>query len=315
MPRKIIFPLLMVLLVIPGCNIQSISPTSTPEEFKGTAVQNEPTSKPVITPFATETTASTGNLSLDILRNSTYITPYYNRTVTLINGNYSEGSGSNIFSVQFLDVYGLGDLNGDGKDDAAILLAESSGGSGVFESFIAIINQDGIPHQESQVMLGDRVKINSLDITSGVIHLDMVNHGPTDPMCCPSQAQNQDYWLIGTKLWLLKVTSTIGGTVHLIDINTPANWATVSNPFIVSGTMTILPFENTLADHIYLIDGTEVNSSSFTVTPSGDTAATFSHDFDLSSAGITVWVILQFLDVSAADGSTIALGSVILKPH
>jgi hypothetical protein len=42
---------------------------------------------------------------------------------------------------------------------------------------------------------------------------------------------------------------------------------------------------------------------------------TFSHDFNLSSAGITDWVIIQFVDVSAADGSTIALGSVILKVH
>ena len=44
-------------------------------------------------------------------------------------------------------------------------------------------------------------------------------------------------------------------------------------------------------------------------------AGTFSHDFNLSSAGLTDWIIIQFVDVSAADGSTIALASVILKAH
>jgi hypothetical protein len=121
--------------------------------------------------------------------------------------------------------------------------------------------------------------------------------------------------LIGNKLWLMRLTSTIGGMEHLINIDTPANWDSVANPFIVSGSMTFLPFENTLASHIYLIGGTEVNSSSFSVTPSGETAGIFSQDFNLSSTGITDWVILQSVDVSAADGSIVALGSIILKAY
>jgi hypothetical protein len=63
------------------------------------------------------------------------------------------------------------------------------------------------------------------------------------------------------------------------------------------------------------IPGTKVNESSLTVTPSVGTAGTFSRNIDLSSAGISDWVIIQFIDVSAADGSTVSLGSVILKAH
>jgi hypothetical protein len=157
--------------------------------------------------------------------------------------------------------------------------------------------------------------MNTVDISSGVIHLDMIVQGPSDPLCCPSQPQNQNYWLIGTKLWLMRQTSTIGGTEHIINVDLPANWASVTNPFTISGSMTILPFENTLVYHIYLVDGIQVNQSSFTVTPSEGIAGTFSHDFNLSSVGITDWVIIQFVDTSAADGSTIALGSIILKAH
>jgi hypothetical protein len=32
-------------------------------------------------------------------------------------------------------------------------------------------------------------------------------------------------------------------------------------------------------------------------------------------AGITGYVIIQFVDVSAADGSTLAMGSVLVKVH
>jgi len=317
--RKFIFPILVLALAILACNIQTAAPTPTPVVIPVTTASPEPTSTPVTPSVITATpvgpTVVPGSLTLDMLRNATYTTPYFLRTVKLVNGSYSEGSGATFYSVQMLDVYAFGDLDGDGKVDAAVILAENQGGSGVFESVVAVINQGGTPHQASQAQLGDRVLVNSIDISSGVIHLDLVVQGPTDPMCCPSVPQKQNYWLIGSRLWLMRLTSTTGGTEHLINVDTPAIWSTVSNPFTVSGSMTVLPFENTLAYHIYLIDGTKVNESPFTVTPSVGITGTFSHDFNLSSAGITDWVIIQFVDVSAADGSTIALGSVILKAH
>jgi hypothetical protein len=327
MTRKFIFPILVLALAVLACNLQTTTPTSAPEVITDTPAPPTKTNSPVITdtpaptnsPVITDTpavpTTASGSLTLDMLRNGTYHTPFYNRTVTLVNGSFSEGSGSSFFSVQMLNVYGFGDLNGDGKEDAAFILAENDGGSGVFISVIAVVDQSGTLHQEDQAKLGDRVQIITVDISSGVIHLDMVVHGPSDPLCCPSQPQKQNYWLIGNKLWLMRLNSTVGGTEHIINVHTPANWASVTNPFTISGSMTVLPFENTLAYHIYLIDGTQVNQSSFTVTPSGGSAGTFTHDFDLSSAGITDLIIIQFVDTSAADGSTIALGSIILQVH
>jgi hypothetical protein len=254
-------------------------------------------------------------MTFDILKNGTYNTPAYGRTVTLVNGSYSDGSGTSAFSVQMLGVYAYGDLNGDGKDDAAIILSESGGGSGEFESVIAVLNQDGKPHQVSQAQLGDRVLIKSIDISSGVIHLNMVVQGPNDPICCPSLAQKQNYWLIDNRLWLMRVISTINGLDHVIVIESPGIWTTVNNPFTVNGSMTFLPFENTLAYRIYSTDGTKINESSLAVMPTEGTAGKFSQVINLSSAGITDWVIIQFVDISAADGSTIGLGSVILKAH
>ncbi len=320
MTRKILFPILALALAILACNIPSaITATPSPLPPIPSDTPLLPTiPAPTVTITPTETavpaTAQPGGLTLDMLKNATYHAPSYDRTVTLVNGTYSEGAGTgNPYTVRMLDAYALGDMNGDGKADAAVILAENGGGSGVFESLILMTNQGGAPHQAGQAQLGDRVHINSIDISQAVVHIDMLVAGPNDGLCCPSQPEKQNYWLIGNALWLMRLTSTIGGTERIITINEPAQWFIESNPFTVSGSVTVLPFENTLAYHVYMIDGTKINEFSLIVTPATGTSGTFSQVFNLSGAGISDWVIIQFADISAADGSTIALGSVILK--
>ena len=242
MTRKIIPPLLVLMLAVLACNIQSVPPTPTvsitPTSAATTlpptltATVAAPSTDTPLPPVPTNTTASVPSvptgLTLDMLKNGTYHTPVYDRTVTLVNGSYSEGSGTaNAFAVQMLGVYAFGDLNGDGQADAAIILSENGGGSGQFESVIAVTNQGGKPRQQSQAQLGDRVLVKSADISSGVIHLDMVVQGPNDPMCCPSLPQKQNYWLIDNKLWLMRLNSTIGGKDHVIVVESPGIWSSI----------------------------------------------------------------------------------------
>jgi len=317
MTRKIVFPILALALAAMACNIPSTTPLS-PSMLPPADTVTPPT--PTLTTVPTDTPAPQitpvpGGLTLDMLKNATYHTPFYARTITLVNGAYSEGSNPVTYSVQMLGVYDFGDMNGDGKDDAAVILAENGGGSGTFESLVVMVNQAGAPHQAGEAKLGDRVHINSVDISSDVVHLDMLVQGPGDALCCPSLPEKQNYWLFGSNLFLMRVTTTFGGTESIITIDSPSHWSIVANPFTVNGSVTVLPFENTLAYRIYKIDGTKVSESSFTVTPTTGTAGIFSHEINLSAAGITDWVIIQFVDISAADGSTVALSSVILKAH
>ncbi len=269
-----------------------------------------------LSPSASPVPSSVPELSVDILRNATYTTPYFLKTVKLVNGSYTEGSGATFFSVQMLGVYAYGDLNGDGNLDAAVILAENQGGSGVFESVVAVLNKGGGPHPISSVQLGDRVLVKSANISLGVIHLDMIVHGPNDPLCCPSQAEKQSFWLLGNNLWLMDLTSGPTGIERSITVTMPGNWVDVTNPFTVSGNVTISPFENTLNYAVYIMDGTKVNSDSLMVSSAGmGTPGTFTKTFNLSGAGITGVVIVQFKDLSAADGSTLALGSVVVNLH
>jgi hypothetical protein len=317
MTRRLHLPLLMLILAVLACNVPSgapgtptasLAPGASPETVTSPPA-GETAPAPTETPTGPAGSPPAGGLTLDMLRNGTYHAPYYDRTVTLVNGLYSEGTGG--YSVRMLDVYAFGDLTGDHQDDAAIILAENDGGSGVFESVVAVNLQSGAVHQISQWELGDRVQISSADISSGVIHLSMMVQGPSDPLCCPTLPQRQNFWLIGNVLRLMRVTSTIGGTEHAINVTSPGNWVSVTNPFTVNGNVSVAPFENTLAYKIYLVDWTVVNESSLIVNSSG----MFSKSFDFSAAGITGFVIIQFADYSAADGSLQALGSVIVDLH
>jgi hypothetical protein len=220
--------------------------------------------------------------------------------------------------MHLLDVAAFGDLNGDGASDAVVLLAENGGGSGVFISLLVMLNQGGLPYQAAAAELGDRVLINGAKIDSGRVELDMVVHGPNDPSCCPNQAKTQVYRLLGSAVWLTSLISrTPDNQDRSITINAPVDGADVTNPFTITGNVTISPFENTLACRIYLPDGTLMNESPQMVDSGEEMGGpgTFTRDIDLGMAGISGPVIIQFLDLSAADGSIIAMASVVLNIH
>jgi len=98
------------------------------------------------------------------------------------------------------EVYAFGDLNGDGVDDAAVILIESSGGSGSFIYLAAVINEDGTPVNVATQFVGDREQVKAISIEDGEITLNMVTHGPDDPMCCPTQEVTKRYRLAGDQL-------------------------------------------------------------------------------------------------------------------
>ena len=310
MNRKLIPALLVLAMALLACRLLPVIPTPiTP--LPPTLTQT------VLPPIPTPTgTPVPSGLTLDMLRNGTYHAPSYDRIATLMDGTYSTGSTTDPYYVRMLDVVAFGDLNGDGADDAAILLSENGGGSGVFESLVIVFNHAGIPFQAGAAQLGDRVLVNGMTITSGKVELDMVVHGPNDPSCCPNQPETQTYRMLGTGLWLISLTTrTPDAHDRSITISSPADGTTVTNPFAVNGSVTISPFENTLVCRIYLPDGTLVNEAPLMVDSGGEMGGpgTFSREFDLSNAGITGPVIIQFLDLSAADGSTIAMASVLLN--
>ncbi len=144
-------------------------------------------------------------LTVEALRNAEYKSEWPREGVAkLKDGQYEEeivpGSASKLVIVVYPNMHAFGDLNGDGVDDAAVILATSGGGSGTFISLEAVINDQGAPKHFASRSLGDRAQINSVVIEGGEITVDMVTHGPDDPMCCPSLQATKTFTLQGDTL-------------------------------------------------------------------------------------------------------------------
>ena len=144
-------------------------------------------------------------LTVEMLMNAEYHSEWPAEGVAkLTDGEYQEeivpGAASKLIIVVYPDMYAFGDLDGDSVDDAAVVLATSGGGSGTFISLEAVTNDKGTPKHVASAELGDRAKIESVVIESGEITVDLVTHGPHDPLCCPTVEATQKYKLQGGTL-------------------------------------------------------------------------------------------------------------------
>jgi len=177
---------LLVALLVSACGPMAAAPTATP-----TAV---PTATPTAMP----------PLTLAALKNAEYQSEFpKSKKARLTDGKYEEeivpGAASKLV-IALHPTYALGDLNGDGVNDAAVVLAANMGGSGTFIYLAAVVNQNGTPQHVASVSLGDRVKIEAMAIKAGVITVDVVTHGPQDPLCCPTQKATKSFRLLADKL-------------------------------------------------------------------------------------------------------------------
>jgi hypothetical protein len=141
-------------------------------------------------------------LTAEALQNAEYQTEWTPEgAVRLEDGEYrapaAPGSASEIV-ISLTEYMAVSEL--DGQPAAAVILYSSGGGSGTFYELHIMVEKNGQPHDVAWTQLGDRVQINSLAIEGSKITVDMVTHGPDDPMCCPTQQVVQTYALQGKEL-------------------------------------------------------------------------------------------------------------------
>ncbi|MFC1717277.1 hypothetical protein ACFL6S_26690 [Candidatus Poribacteria bacterium] len=143
-------------------------------------------------------------LTIEALKNGQYRVENFEGIIQLRDGRYEgepyvEGAASRpVFILS--DLSALGDLNGDGVEDAAAILVGNFGGSGTFYYLRAVINQMGKPMDVAGALLGDRIRLESIRISEGMITIGMVEHGQGDPMTSPSAAAVVVYRLQGKQL-------------------------------------------------------------------------------------------------------------------
>ncbi len=112
--------------------------------------------------------------------------------VTLSDGRWEgepfiEG-GASVPAVWLTENFYLtGDLDGDGAEEAVAHLTSGSGGSGSF-GFLVVLGRRGDEIvQKGLAEVGDRVQLRGARIENGSIVLDVLQAGPDDGLCCPTQ--------------------------------------------------------------------------------------------------------------------------------
>jgi hypothetical protein len=151
-------------------------------------------------------TPTGSSLTADALDNATYqpveTDAFGDSPVQLTNGSYSSvlhygGYDQSVIISQRSDTYAFGDLNGDGADDAAAIVFESTTGTahGIFTVLAVYVNDGGTPRNAVTVSLSPMGPVTLLAIKAGVVTVSGKQLGPNDAFCCPSQPVTKQFIL------------------------------------------------------------------------------------------------------------------------
>ncbi len=91
----------------------------------------------------------------------------------------------------------FGDLNSDGAEDAAIIFETDSGGSGSFFYLGSVINKSGAAQHVASEFLGDRIKIESVQISaSGVVSVSLLSREVGQPMVASPTKRHTKFFVL-----------------------------------------------------------------------------------------------------------------------
>ena len=178
-----------------------------------------------------DTTSDTGDLGeggpesntsvslAEILGNLSYSGIFPDQPITLVDGSYSydDGSPAKPF-VRFIpQLIATGDINGDGLEDAMVLLEDQSSGTGDFIYLSAVLDALGNPTPTEALMIGDRIGVKSLVMNGSQVVADLVAQGLGDAACCASWNVRRLYALEDGRL--VEKSSQDLSKISLADIN------------------------------------------------------------------------------------------------
>src|SRR5262245_48649497 len=108
---------------------------------------------------------------------------------------YKKGSASRPVINLVGDLRVIGDLTGDGTEDAVVLLNHAPGGTGQLLYLAVITRRKNKIENIATTLIGDRVQIRDVRIEAKRIVVDVVQAGPQDAMCCPGEVTTREWTL------------------------------------------------------------------------------------------------------------------------
>ena len=151
------------------------------------------------------------------------------RQVVLREGYSREETASNSASELITQYFGneaLGDFNGDGFNDTALILTQSSGGSGTFYYAVAALSTNDGCVGTNGMLLGDRIAPQSTEFQNNQIVVNYVDRKKGEPMTVQPSIGVSRYFTV-TNMTLVEVSKEQHS-------ETPTNTLNLSNRGLTS---------------------------------------------------------------------------------
>jgi hypothetical protein len=126
------------------------------------------------------------------------------KSVTLVDGVNEEESAPESASSTITEYFGneaTGDLDGDGRVDRALLITQSTGGTGVFFYLVVLKATDAGYRSLEAFFLGDRIAPQNTRIADGIVSVNFATRATGEPMTAqPSIGVTKTFKLSGAGL-------------------------------------------------------------------------------------------------------------------
>ena len=142
-------------------------------------------------------------------------------SITLAAGRYqgppaAAGAASRTTVTLIESTVLYGDLDGVPPAEAVALVAVDTGGSGEVVHVAAFAMRDGKATAVATAPVGDRVKVFRTWLELDKVHMDVVEPGPGEPACCPTQLTRKAFGWQDGKLVMLENAPVGSMSINLL---------------------------------------------------------------------------------------------------
>lgn len=156
---------------------------------------------PITAPIGNTTAWAEGELR-ESLRNMTYPSEWTRSgQAPLVGGVYKEPAASDSAAdivIRLTDSVAIGTIGG--QTMAALVIVTDPGGSGVFSDLYLVRQRENRWSVVDRARLGDRIRVNRIEIERGLVEVDLTAQGSGDGICCPTERRKVRYALQGERL-------------------------------------------------------------------------------------------------------------------
>jgi hypothetical protein len=131
--------------------------------------------------------------------NATYIID--GAAITLVDGKATIDSAPGSAEKTTTQIFGqptVGDINGDGKNDAAVILIQTTGGSGTFYYAAAALNTGHGTVGTNAIFLGDRIAPQTMNVMDTIVTVNYADRGANEPMSTAPSIGISKYLVLGS---------------------------------------------------------------------------------------------------------------------